>query len=221
MRKDLGVIFDMDGVIINSNPTHSEAWKQYLKTYGVDASDEDLRNHMFGKSNSYIIGYFLKKEFSKKELNEMQTEKEAIFRDIFKNKFELVEGVGKFIESLIEHQIPTGVATSAPRANMYLTIERLPIVGKFQSKMGEEDVKHHKPDPEVYLQSAKNLGLNPLECLVFEDSSSGIMAGKNAGMKVVGVLTSFKKEELPACDFYINDYSEMNIEIVKSILFGE
>lgn len=200
----------MDGVIINSNPTHLTSWKSYLKNNRIEASDEDLRNHMFGKSNSYIVKYFFKKEFSKEELQKMQTEKEALFREEFKETFESVPGIEVFMEELLANNVKLGIATSAPMANMQLTMSKLPVTAKVHSKMAEEDVEHHKPHPEVYLKSAINIGLEPSKCIVFEDSSSGITAGKAAGMKVVGVLTSFSKEELPPCDAYIKDFSEIN-----------
>ncbi len=84
--------------------------------------------------------------------------------------------------------------------------------------MASEDVSKHKPDPEVYLTTARNLGLAPEQCIVFEDSFSGISAALNAGMKVVGVLTSHTKEELPACNYYIEDYNGLSYDNVIQLL---
>jgi beta-phosphoglucomutase len=78
-------------------------------------------------------------------------------------------------------------------------------------------VKKHKPDPEVYLTSAMNLGVAPDQCIVFEDSFSGVSAALNAGMKVVGVLTSHTQEELPPCNFYIQDYTAMSFEKILQL----
>ena len=89
---------------------------------------------------------------------------------------------------------------------------------KMDSVMASEDVKSHKPSPEVYLESAKRVGVSPSDCIVFEDSFSGVTAGLNAGMKVVGVLSTHTKEQLPPCSFYINDYSEVNVDKVLELL---
>jgi beta-phosphoglucomutase-like phosphatase (HAD superfamily) len=94
----------------------------------------------------------------------------------------------------------------------------LKFAPKMESILASENVKNHKPDPEVYLTSAQILKVNPENCLVFEDSFSGVSAAINAGMKVVGVLSSHKQEELPPCQLYINDYSEINLETVQELM---
>ena len=99
---------------------------------------------------------------------------------------------------------------------MDLITNALDIRKHMGSAMGSEDVNHHKPDPEIYLTSAKRLGVPIERCVVFEDSFSGVSAGINAGMKVVGVLSSHEKGELPPCDLYISDYTEITaIDIIE------
>jgi len=92
---------------------------------------------------------------------------------------------------------------------------------KMESVMASEDVAKHKPDPEVYLMSAKNLRVSPQHCIVFEDSYSGVTAALNAGMRVVGVLSSHTKEELPPCDHYIEDYCGLTPSNISLIMSGE
>lgn len=84
--------------------------------------------------------------------------------------------------------------------------------------MASEDVKKHKPDPEVYLTTAQNLGVTPSQCVVFEDSFSGISAALNADMKVVGVLSSHTKDELPPCDLYVRDYKNLSYQSILQLL---
>jgi HAD superfamily hydrolase (TIGR01509 family) len=85
-------------------------------------------------------------------------------------------------------------------------------------KQAGEQVSKHKPDPEVYLKSAANMSLTPDRCLVFEDSFSGVSAAKNAGMKVVAVLSSHQKSDLPPCDWYIEDYSEIRPDLIHQLI---
>jgi len=94
---------------------------------------------------------------------------------------------------------------------------KLNLYPHFESTFASEHVNKHKPDPEVYLKSASKLEVAPDRCVVFEDSFSGVMAAKNAGMKVVGVLSSHGKEDLPTCDLYIEDYSKLSFEAIHSL----
>ena len=110
------------------------------------------------------------------------------------------------------------MATSAPRANLDLIMGKLGFESQMESVLASENVTKHKPDPEVYLKSAANLGVGPKDCIVFEDSFSGVTAGLNAGMKVVGVLSSHTKEELPPCSLYIHDYTEISATDILNLL---
>lgn len=212
------VLFDMDGVICHTNPFHVKAFEVFFTKHQIPYTEEEFEKHIYGKHNSHIMSYFFKRTIHGQEFIDLEFEKEALFREIYKDNVETIPGYLDFLNSLKENNFKTAVATSAPRANMDLIIDQLQIRSKMESLMGSEDVTLHKPHPEVYLQSAQNVGVHPDQCLVFEDSFSGITAGLNAGMKVVAVLSSHTKEQLPPCDYYINDYSEISIEKVLEIL---
>jgi len=217
MNKEIAVIFDMDGVICHTNPYHSIAFREFFSVRDLAPSDEDFAQHMFGKSNSYILSHFLQRPIAGAELLQMEEEKEGLFRKIYEPHVEPINGIVEFISDLKQHAVLVGVATSAPRANLDLIFSKVPLRDQLGSILASEDVKRHKPDPEVYLTSARNLSVSPAQCVVFEDSFSGVTAGLNAGMKVVGVLTSHTKEELPPCDLYINDYAEISYDTIKSL----
>ena len=212
------VIFDMDGVICHTNPYHSLAFKTFFGKRNLFPTEEEFAQHMYGKSNSYILKHFLGREIVGQEFLDLEFEKESLFREIYANHIETIPDFLPFLASLKKAGFKTGVATSAPRANLDLIMGHLGFEKDMESIMASENVKQHKPNPEVYLTSAQNLGISPENCLVFEDSFSGVSSALNAGMKVVGVLSSHTKSELPPCNFYISDYSEINVEIVLSIL---
>lgn len=213
------IIFDMDGVICHTNPFHSVAFQEFFAKRGLYPTEEEFALHMYGKSNSYIMSHFLERKVEGNELLELEDEKESLFREIYQDKVNPINGFLEFFESLKENGLLTGVATSAPRANLDLIVGKLGLEEKMESIMASEDVTKHKPDPEVYIQSAKNLGVAPEHCVVFEDSYSGVTAAKNAGMKVVGVLSSHTKEELPVCDLYIEDFRGLGVKKVLRLLF--
>ena len=203
MNSEIAVIFDMDGVICHTNPYHSLAFREFFSVRNLSPTDEEFAQHMFGKSNSYILSHFFKRPITGEELMEMEEEKEGLFRKIYEPHIEPITGIIEFMTDLKEKGVKLGVATSAPHANLELILSKINIREKLGSVMASEDVKKHKPDPEVYLGSAANLGVSPERCLVFEDSFSGVSAALNAGMRVVGVLSSHTKEELPPCNYIL------------------
>lgn len=217
METPFAVIFDMDGVICDTNPHHSQAWKAFLKKFEVDATEAEFIAHMYGKSNSYILKHFLKRDVTDDEFIAMEFEKEALFRQLYEPEVIPINGLMEFIDDLKANGIKTGIATSAPVENLELILSKLPLTDKMQSLLSSADVIHHKPNPEVYLKSAANLGILPENCVVFEDSHSGVSAGKAAGAKVIGVLSTYKKEELPVCNDYIVDYVGLNYQKIKSL----
>ncbi|GGH24935.1 HAD family phosphatase [Sphingobacterium alkalisoli] len=212
------VIFDMDGVIAHTNPYHAKAFEVFFDKYKIPYSDVEFEDHMYGKHNSYIMSHFFKKTIAGEELLKLENEKEGLFREIYKSEIKSIPNYAAFLEDLKDKGFKTGVATSAPRANMDLVIDGLGIRLKMESLLASENVAKHKPDPEVYLTSAQNLGVDPNHCVIFEDSFSGVSAAINANMKVVGVLSSHTKEQLPPCDLYIHDYTEIDASKILALL---
>lgn len=213
-----GILFDMDGVICHTNPYHAKAFETFFDKYQISYTEQEFENHMYGKHNSHIMSYFFKRPIHGDELTKLENEKELLFRQIYSDYVESIPGYLSFLEELKKNDFKTAVATAAPRANMDLIVDKLQIRSKMNSLLGSEDVTLHKPHPEVYLQSAANVGLAPENAIVFEDSFSGVTAGLNAGMKVIAVLSTHTKQQLPSCDFYINDYTEINVEKILEIL---
>lgn len=212
------VIFDMDGVICHTNPFHSIAFKEFFAKRNVFPTEEEFVLHMYGKNNSYILSHFLGRKIEGKELIDLEYEKESLFREIYKDQISPISGFLEFFNSLKSEGFLTGIATSAPYANLELIAGKLSLFDHMESILASEDVSKHKPDPEVYLKSAAKLNVEPDFCVVFEDSYSGVTAAKNAGMKVVGVLSSHSREELPVCDLFIEDFRQVDLERMLSLM---
>lgn len=212
------VLFDMDGVICHTNPHHAKAFEAFFDKYNIPYTEKEFEEHMYGKHNSHIMSYFFKRTIHDAELTSLENEKEALFRELYKDKVDPILNYKVFLNELKENGFKTAVCTSAPRANMDLILDQLDIRNQMDSLMSSEDVKLHKPHPEIYENTAARLGIEPGNCIVFEDSFSGITAGLNAGMKVVGVLSSHTIEQLPKCSSYINNYSEIDVSKVLQLL---
>lgn len=217
-RKKQAVIFDMDGVICHTNPYHTKAYQSFFAKRGLYPTEDEFVQHMYGKNNKYILNHFLGREIVGQEFVDLENEKEELFREIYADEITPISGFLEFLESLKEAGFKTGVATSAPKSNLVLIMESLGFKSKMESILASENVSQHKPDPEVYLKSAKNLSVSPDNCVVFEDSFSGVSAAINAGMQVVGVLSSHSKDELPPCRLYIENYHTISVDQIKELL---
>lgn len=207
----------MDGVICHTNPYHSKAFQVFFHKRGLNPSEKEYAAHMYGKSNSYIFSHFLGRTITGDELQAYEDEKEGLFREIYADHVKPIDGYLDFLYLLVDKKYKLGVATSAPIANMDLILDTLKIRSVFGSTLASEDVTAHKPDPQVYLKSAKNLSSESSTCLVFEDSHAGVSAAINASMKVVGVLSSHTASELPPCNKHIHRYDSSLIDFISHL----
>jgi beta-phosphoglucomutase len=198
-------LFDMDGVIVNSNPFHKIALKQFCKKYGHDLSEEQLREKIYGRTNKdWLANVFGK--LDPITLKKYGAEKENLFRELYKNDIEPVEGLTGFLKLMEEQKIPRAIATSAPRENVDFTLLHTGTEKYFKTILDESFVTHGKPDPEIYLKTAAAIGFKPENCIVLEDSLSGVKSGKAAGCKVIGITTTHSREELAETDLIIDNF---------------
>lgn len=218
MISSVAFIFDMDGVLVDSNPFHKISLKQFCAKYGFELTEEQLREKIYGRTNKdWIPNVFGK--LSMEQIMKYQDEKEALFREIYKKDIKPVDGLIPFLEKLEKYNIPRAIATSAPRANVDFTLTETGTVSWFPTILDESFVTRGKPDPEIYLKTAAVLGFKPENCVVFEDSLSGVRAGKAAGCKVVGITTTHTPEELFETDFIIDDFRGLDPKTLISGLF--
>jgi beta-phosphoglucomutase len=138
-------------------------------------------------------------------------EKEGLYRELFKPDIKEIAGLTSIITELHNRGIKTAIATTAPAKNRDFALRELGLEGKFEVILGDEHVSQGKPHPEIYLETAKKLGVSPHECLVFEDSPPGVESGKNAGMTVVGILSSHSPEEISKADYVVGDFTQLTL----------
>jgi beta-phosphoglucomutase len=205
------VIFDMDGVIIDSNPFHKISLRQFCEKYGYHLSDEELVNRIYGRTNKeWITNLF--GPLSHDELIRYEEEKEGLFRELFKNDIKALDGLNQFLHQLKENNIRVAIGTSAPRSNVDYVLAHTKLEKYFSVILDESHVEHGKPNPEIYLKVADRLGFEPARCVVFEDSLSGVEAARRAGAKVVGVATTHSADELSHTDLVIADFNTLTPE---------
>jgi len=205
----LALIFDMDGVIVDSNPVHREAWVQYNRRCGI-ATDDAMLQRMLGRRNDEIVRDYFGAHLAVEEVAAHGAAKEALYREIIGSQVNetLVPGVREF---LARHQdLPIGLATNAEPANVEFLFERAVLGPFFRAVVDGHQVANPKPHPDVYVKAAALLGVAAENCVVFEDSHSGIQAASAAGMQVVGVRTTH--DELPGVDLEIDDFLSPALE---------
>jgi HAD superfamily hydrolase (TIGR01509 family) len=210
-------IFDMDGVIVDSNPTHKIALKQFCKEHGYDLSEKDLREKIYGRTNrDWLLNLF--GDLDEETIRRYAEEKEALFRRLYTD-IEPLSGLISFLNKIDELSIPRAIATSAPRANVDFTLDKTNTGQYFNTILDDSFVTEGKPNPQIYLKSAAALGFDPAKCVVFEDSLSGVKAGRNAGCKVVGLTTTHTAEELYETDLLIRDFAGLDPKELLSRLY--
>lgn len=203
----LALVFDMDGVLVDSMPVHTEAWRVYLRELGLEC--EDLEARMHGRRNDEIVADFIGAGLSADEIHGHGAAKEKLYRDRMGPALEtrLVPGVREF---LLRHSgAPMAVATNAEPANVDFVLDGADFRRFFKVAVHGLLVKHPKPHPEVYLRAADELGVRPENCIVFEDSPAGVEAARRAGARIVGVQTH---APLDGVHFRIHDFLTPSLE---------
>lgn len=185
----LALIFDMDGVVIDSNPAHRASWAAFNRRYGLETT-EAMQQRMYGKRNDEIVRDFFGAGLSDEEVARRGAAKERLYREMIDGQVEkmLVPGLKTFLQDL--GGVPIAMATNAEPDNVALVLEQGGIRPYFQVVVDGHQVRNAKPDPEIYRLAAQRLGVMEGNCIVFEDSKSGVQAALNAGMRVVGLLTT-------------------------------
>jgi len=214
-KQRIGLLFDMDGVIIDNHIYHYKAWQALAKTYDLDLNEEDYRNHMNGRTIGEVVR-FLQKNASEEEVKRIGIEKEVLYRDLYQPFLTPTKGLWSFLSNAQEHKIPMCIGTSAPKENVSFTINGLGIGHYFKTILDDRSVTKGKPHPEIYQKCAQSIGLPNEQCIVFEDALAGIEAGKAAGSKVIALATSYERSALNA-DLVINDFSEINIQTLYDL----
>jgi len=210
-------IFDMDGVLVDSNPTHKIALQQFCEKHGYHLTDQQLREKIYGRTNrDWLLNLF--GDLSDEIIREYAEEKEALFRELYTD-IKPVDGLLPFLDKLNLHRIPRAIATSAPRANVDFTLLHTRTGHYFPTILDDSFVSQGKPHPEIYLKSAAALQFDPAHCVVFEDSLAGVKAGKAAGCKVVGITTTHTPDELAETDLVIDNFAGLEPEWLISKLF--
>lgn len=203
-----GVIFDMDGVLVDSGWAHRQAWFDLATAEKMEMSDEFF-SRTFGLQNDTILP-MLRPGMSSLELARLSDWKEQRYRDLVHSQPKAAEGVLALLGDLRTNGFRLAIGSSAPKANLDVFWEPLGLVDYFEACVTKEQVLEGKPAPETFLKAAARLSLPAQRCIVVEDATHGVQAAKAAGMQVVAVTTTRSREELSQADRVVDSLAELN-----------
>lgn len=210
-----GFIFDLDGVLIDSSRIHFAGWKKVLAGFDKDIDYEIFRKSYFGKRDEETLEIiFGKGRFSSEEAEKIFDDLDSNFAKAATGVSVPVRGALEFVRSLKESGEKVALATSARRQNVDAFLDAFSLRGIFEAEVCGDDVSILKPDPEVFLKAASQLGEDPRSCVVFEDSLTGVTAAKAAGATCVALLTTASRDVLKAADYFIEDFLDKGIKKV-------
>lgn len=212
-----GVIFDLDGVLIDTGQFHRQSWYDLAGEEDFQMSDE-LFYSTFGMQNYQIIPLLVRRDLTVEDIERMSEWKESRYRELISGKLTLQEGARGLIDELKSNGFLLAIGTSAPQANLAFMLEHTGVDDCFDAYVTGEEVSNSKPAPDTFLKAAEKLSLTPGRCLVVEDAVQGVQAGKKAGMKVVAVCTTRGREDLEEADLIVESLGELKADDFLKLL---
>jgi HAD superfamily hydrolase (TIGR01509 family) len=211
------VLFDFDGVVVRSEPLHRRTFLEILAPYGVDVPEERWYREFAGTGSRHIFEVLLKEYSIDEDLDEMVERRKRIYEDrVRKGELEMTPGVRGFLEALRAAGVRAAVVSGSHRTNVELALSVFGLGGYFELIVSGDDIRSRKPEPGPFLYAAGKLGVSPSECVVIEDSRSGMMAARAAGMGLVCVQ-SHPSLDTSGCSMMIKDFTGVGPEDIAPL----
>ncbi len=217
MYRTKGVIFDLDGVIVDTAKFHYLAWRKMANDLGFDI-DHKQNEKLKGVSRAHSLRQILQwgnKTVADQEFERLMNSKneDYLSRISGLSQEDLLPGVGRVLDYLTERNIPCAVGSASRNARPIL--KSLKVYDRFTAIVDGNDVTRAKPDPEVFLLAAGKLGISPSDCIVFEDSEAGVEAAARAEMKTVGIGS---RDVLRQADYVFTDFTKIDLNFIAQLL---
>ena len=215
-----GIVFDMDGVIIDSHPVHRRAWKTFLQTAGREVTDAELDFILDGRKRDEILCYFMG-ELTPSQIADYGARKDEMLRQLAED-MQPLRGVVEFLDSLSRVGIRMALATSAGHRRAHGTLKELGLAGYFDAIVTGDEVVSGKPDPAIYRLVADRLNETPENLLAVEDAVSGVKSARAAGMRCLGIASAERAETLRAAgaDPVVSDFESLSLMQLEASFAG-
>ncbi len=211
----IGVIFDMDGVLIDSAPAHLRSWQVLARECGGTVTQEQFAN-TFGQQNCDIVPILFGK-ISEDRMRTLADRKEGIYRDLIRKRPPIVKGAVELVRGLYDAGVRLAVGSSGPRENIELALSAMNVGDCISVVVSGDEVARGKPDPEVFSLAANRLGVEPARCVVVEDAPVGVEAARAAGARVVAVLMHHPADAFGQADQVVPRLTDLSVEQLTSL----
>ncbi len=210
-------IFDLDGVVVDSEPLHYLSEKEMLSKRGVNLRRSDIKE-IVGRTEMEGIQY-LKDRFGLKDsAKQLYEEKQRIYKRMLRKAVKPRPGLFKLLNSLEDEGMTLAIASSAPRENIDIVLKALGIEDKFRAVVSGDDVERGKPSPDIFLLAAQRIGIKPKNCLAIEDAQNGVEAAKRAGMTCIAVPNQFTQDQdFSRADAVVQGLEDIDLNFIRSI----
>jgi beta-phosphoglucomutase len=216
------LLFDIDGTLADTDPLHIRAFNEMLANFGRSITHEEYFNRVMGFSNVEIFKDFFP-NLPAAEHRRLADDKEAGFRRLAESELTPTPGLMELLDFADREGIPIAAVTNAPTANANLMLGGLGLKHRFRTVVIGDELPRGKPDPLPYLLGAERLGVNPADCIAFEDSRSGMRSASGAGAFAIGLLSSLPEEELVkvGARFAVKDFTDARLRpLIRERLLG-
>lgn len=212
----MGVIFDLDGVLVDSYRAHLESWQSLAREYGTTMTEAQFAS-LFGRTSPDIIRE-LWDSLSHDQVLAMAERKEALYREILGRNFPAMDEARELIDQLVEKTFVLAVGSSGPPQNVELSLQKLGRRKHFSAVISGKDVSRGKPDPQVFLTAAQRMDLEASRCAVIEHAPAGISAARADGMTAIGLSDTASREKLGHVDLVVNSLRELTPEKIARLI---
>jgi beta-phosphoglucomutase len=213
----LAVIFDVDGVLVDSYQAHFESWRRLYRELGIEYGEAAFAAD-FGRTSRDILRRTLGDDLSDERVGELDDRKEAIYREIIRRDFPALDGAGELIETLAADGFRLAVGSSGPPENVALAVEKLRGGRLIAVTVTGLDVTRGKPDPQVFQIAAARLGIPATRCAVVEDAVHGVEAAKRAGMAAIALTGTATRAALAGADLIVDSLRELSPQTIRGLI---
>ncbi|MDD5702653.1 MAG: HAD family phosphatase [Dehalococcoidales bacterium] len=214
------VIWDMDGVIVDTAEHHFNSWRYAFERQGVTFTREDFQQ-VFGQRNDAIISRIMAGNVTREKMDSIAQDKEENFRQTVKNDLRPLPGVIALLTTIKDNGMLSAVASSAPSENIRLILTGLGIEDCFQAVVYGDEVTEGKPSPLGFLLAGRKLGVEPRDCIVIEDAVAGVQAAKRGGMHCIAVTNTHPAEDLGDADWVVDSLEKIGLKELNSLFNGK
>lgn len=207
-------LFDLNGTMVNDMAYHCDAWFAMVQSLGSTITKEQMEHEMYGKNEEVLNRIFGKGHFSMEQMQQIGMQKEVLYQQAYLPHLQLIKGLPQLLAAANKRGIQMAIGSAAIPFNIDFVLDNLQLRHYFSTIVSANEVIESKPNPEVFLKCANQLGVAPKDCIVFEDAPKGVESAWNAGMNCIVLTTMHAKESFSTYSnvlAFVDDYTDPNL----------